>query len=737
MRITILGAALIVSNIALGQEADSLKNNKIEEVIINTYVKKESNFSNKMALKAIEDPQVYTSIHKGIFEQQLLFTVDDAFRNITGAQKMWSATSRAGDGGSYINLRGFVASNSIRNGLVAPITTTMDAVNVERIEILKGPSATLFGSNVTSYGGLINRITKMPHDTFAAQVSVSGGSYNYYRAHADINAPLSKVKKLLFRLNTAYTNQGNFQRTNAKNELFAITPTLSYKPNDKLEINAELELYENNAYPETGFFFYYPSAVLGFNNMKDAEKLGYDYKQSYIGEGLRTKARARNFFGQVSYAINANIKSSTHVSTSYSWSNGFSPYFYFAPQSAVTQNAADTQIGVVRADQSTVDSKKTYFQLQQNFNLDYDFGDMRNRTVVGFDYMRSKDDQLFIFTNFDWVPFSGANYASMNKESLSALYTTLQNTPDYDFAKNNSYPVNGNKDVYSAYLSNVFTPITSLNILAAVRYESNQYNGGNVGQVKADSYKQAAWTPKFGVVYQIAPDQLSVFGNYQNGFKVNGYYVSDKEGSINLSKPERANQYEVGFKTNLIKDRVNATVSYYNINVKNTLLNTGELTQTGQAVQNQAGALVSRGIEFEANAYLLKGFSVIAGFSYNDMKYTESDKDVLDKRPATASSPWLVNLNASYQFLDGKVKGLGIGLGGNYASDNKIVNSVSMGTFILPKYLVMNANVFYDATKFRIGFKVDNFTNQHYWNGYTTANAQPLANAVGSFTYKF
>jgi hypothetical protein len=54
-------------------------------------------------------------------------------------------------------------------------------------------------------------------------------------------------------------------------------------------------------------------------------------------------------------------------------------------------------------------------------------------------------------------------------------------------------------------------------------------------------------------------------------------------------------------------------------------------------------------------------------------------------------------------------------------SDNKIVNT-AQGSFILPKYFVMNANAYYDTKKFRIGVKVDNFTNEHYWIGYTTAN---------------
>ncbi|WP_228448428.1 MULTISPECIES: TonB-dependent siderophore receptor [unclassified Chryseobacterium] len=708
---------------------DSLTTKSIDEVVINTYAKKDSDYSNKMPLKAIEDPQVYSSIGKGILENQLIFTVDEAFRNVAGAQKMWSATNRAGDGGIFLNLRGFVAGNSIRNGMVAPITTSMDAINIERIEILKGPSATLFGSNVTSYGGVVNRITKKPYETFGGAVSLAGGSYNYYRVQADVNAPVTNDKKLLFRLNTAYTNQGTFQKTNAKNSFYAFTPSLTYRPSENLEINAELEMFETNAYAEPAFFFYSSSAALGADNMNKMKDLGYDYKQTYAGDGLKTTAKARNFFGQVNYKINDYIKSSTNVSTSYSYSDGFNPYYYFSPNPA-----NPSEIGVSRADQSTKDSKRTYFQLQQNFNADFKIGNVRNRTVAGFDYMRMNDNQFFMFTDFDWVPFNAASYADMNGEALAAKYKSLQSDPNFD--RNNTYISTGKKDVYSGYISNVITPVAGLNILTSLRYESVDFKGGQTGQNQTQAYTQGAWSPKLGIVYQIIQDKVSVFGNYQNSFTSNGYYISDADSNVTLSDPERANQFEGGFKASLIKGRVSTTLSYYNIKVKNTLLNVGYTAQ-GRAIQRQAGSLTSQGVELEANAYLIKGFSVIAGVSYNDMKYTEADDTVMGRRPATASSPWLVNFNASYQFLDGNLKGLGFGVGGNYASDNKIVNSTTMGTFILPKYLVMNANVFYDTPKFRIGVKVDNFTNEYYWNGYTTANAQPLANVVGSFTYKF
>lgn len=740
----LISASLLATVFAFAQEKkDSTNSKNIEEVIISSVLKKDSEYTNKMPLKAIENPQLFSTVDKIFFENQMIYTVDDAYRNVTGIQKMWSATNRAGDGGAYIALRGFVSNNSLRNGLVAPVTTSIDAVNVEKLEVLKGPSATLYGSNVTSYGGAVNRVTKKPYDKFGGNISLTGGSYNYYRAQADVNAPLTKDNKLLFRLNTAYTNSGTFQKTDAKNTYFAFTPSLLYKVNDKLDISLEYEMFDTRATPEQSFFYLSKdpgfTPGLGVNNAKDLEKLGLDYKQSYFGDGMYTNSKVKNLFGQINYKINDNIRSSTNVSSAYTFSDGYNPYF------TAYVNPADNVLMVGRADQATRDSKKTYFQVQQNFNFDYKFGNnMRNRTVVGFDYMKIKNDQHFVTLSlpatqgfFDFVPATGYDYAGTFNGSI--LDNAYKNTP------NAFYDVIDKQDTYSGYIANVFTPILGLNIMAAARYESNNFKGGILYGSPVEAYTQSAFSPKFGIVYEIIKDKFSVFGNYQNSFSSKGYYATDLVGTPALSAPERANQFEGGFKGSIFKGRVNATLSYYNINVKNSLVATGLYTPNFQSIQTQAGELLSKGVELEVNAYLVKGLSLVGGVSYNDSEYLESDPTTKGRRPGTAGSPWLASLYASYQILDGSLKGLGFGIGGNYANDHREINNniVQNGVvtgesiFILPKYLVLNASAFYDTKKYRIGVKVDNFTNQHYWVGFTTANPQQLINALGSFTYKF
>jgi len=158
---------------------------------------------------------------------------------------MWTATSRAGDGGSYVILRGFPSNNSMRNGLVGPVTTSIDAINIDKIEVLKGPSGTLYGSNVASYGGLVNRITKKPYSEFGGNITAMGGSFNTYRMEADLNTPVTNDKKLLFRVNTAYTNEGTYQKTDAKNSYFAFAPSLTYNATDRLQFNVDSQPSES------------------------------------------------------------------------------------------------------------------------------------------------------------------------------------------------------------------------------------------------------------------------------------------------------------------------------------------------------------------------------------------------------------------------------------------------------------------------------------------------------------
>ena len=706
--------------------------NQLNEVNINQgvnkYIAKKSEFISKMPLNNLENPQVYTTITKETMADQLVFSVDDAARNATGVQKMWESTSRGGDGGAYYASRGFIVQAKLRNGIAGNVTGRNDAANLENVEFIKGPSATLFGSTLTSYGGLINRITKKPFEGMGGAVSFSTGSYDFNRVSTDFNFPVDKDNHIYARLNTSYNYKGSFQE-NVYDKGFFIAPSLSYKVNDKLDFVFDAEIANGTSTLKPFVFFYFPVKDLGFDR---ADQSGIAYDKSFTADAMKQKYNSSNFFGQANYKFNENWSSHTSFSSNYSFSNGRGTYLFLVPNNYPPLDNPTAAPGadlISRADQSTDNSKVFTYEVQQNFNGTFNLGSVKNRMVLGLDYLRQNSDQLFYsidtfdLTNKDG---SGANYNNFTEHNLAAFYAALPSVP--------KYPYNFKTNTYSAYVSDVINLTDRLIALAALRVDrfDNKGNSDRAGSAPKGAYKQTVFSPKFGLVFQPIKDQLSLFANYQNGFNnLNGI---DYQG--NAFKPEQANQIEGGVKTNLFNGKLTGSVSYYYIKVKDIVRGyNGDPSNPNAQIQD--GNKISKGIEAEIIANPVNGLNIIAGFAYNDNHLENASPDVEGRRDAYSAAPYSANLWISYKFNAGSLKGFGLGAGGNYASDNKIVNSVSQGVFILPAYEVFNASVFYDHHRFRLGVKADNFTNQKYWTGYSTMNPQDLRTFTGSVTYKF
>jgi len=708
---------------------------QLQEVVVtggtNRLARPSSDDLAKMPLKNTENPQAYTTITKDLLADQLVQSVDDGLRNATGVQKMWDATGRSGDGGGYYNARGFILQSRLRNGVAGNVTSKIDAANLENIEVLKGPSATLFGSTLGSYGGLINRVTKKPYDRPGGEVNFTGGNLGYTRIGADINTPLNSDRTTLLRVNTAYTNEGSWQ-DNGFNKGFVFAPSLIYKVGDRLSFLFDAEIYRGRNLVPPIFFFPYGQTIaqLGVGR---ADKLPLDYRRSYFSDDLSQQSANTNFFAQMHYRFTDNWSTQTNVTITNSYSDGPGPYFYLLANSAVTGNSGDIGADFIsRNDQFTANSRDRMLEIQQNINGDFQIGSLRNRIVAGLDYFNHTPNQLFSGGAYDTIASHGdiPAYRDFNRIDLQKRYATK----GVDFY----YPVTNITNTYSAYVSDVLNLTDNLLVMAALRLDHFVNNGSYDVKTATTSgaYHQTALSPKFGIVYQPLRDQLSLFANYQNGFT--NETGADYKGQA--FRPEKAWQSEAGVKVHLFNQHLTGTLSVYDIRVSNIIrayTPTAPDSSLPAFPQVQDGTQRSRGVEAEVIANPFTGFNLVAGFSYNDSKYDRTDKDVEGRRPSTAASPYTANWWLSYKIPNGSLKGLGLGFGGNYASDNKVINSISQGVFILPAYTVLSASLFYDYAKFRLTVKADNLTDQHYWIGYTTVNPQALRSVKAGIAFKF
>src|SRR5690606_3245937 len=156
---------------------------RLDEIVVSgSRLGSESPFVSRMPLKNIGNPQVYASVASDPLKGQAVTNFDAALKNVPGVHKLWESTGRAsGDGSAYYALRGFEAQATMVNGLPGLTMGSLDPANIDRIEVIKGPSGTLFGSSLISYGGLINTVTKKPYSGFGGELGYTAGSFGLNR----------------------------------------------------------------------------------------------------------------------------------------------------------------------------------------------------------------------------------------------------------------------------------------------------------------------------------------------------------------------------------------------------------------------------------------------------------------------------------------------------------------------------------------------------------------------------
>ncbi|RZK73042.1 MAG: TonB-dependent siderophore receptor, partial [Pedobacter sp.] len=556
--VTVSAGSTTQINFMLNENSSTLN-----EVNISTRKARNSTIVAKMPLADIENPQVYNSVSAELIKTQGIVNYDDAMRNIPGISRTWESTGRAGDGGAYFALRGFDAQPVLTNGLPGLTNGNLDVANVEEIQVIKGPSATLFGSNLTSFGGLINRVTKKPYEVFGLEVAHTVGNYDLNRTSVDLNTPLDKNNDVLFRFNSAYNYEGSFQNY-GKSRSFAAAPTLSVKVNDKLSLLFEAELFYSRNSAKPFFFFYSTPKQLGLSN---ANQLNIDYKQAYSNDNITQFSRSTNYFAQANYKISDHFTSQTIFSSSNSFSNGASPYYYLVTDAVALNDP--TAVGnnyILRYDQSTSNSKLNATEVQQNFNGDFNIGSMRNRFVVGLDYQHQNSRQVYFGNFYGAAPINSAtfDYGAFNKQVVDA--TNAANP----LTSANTFPYIFKTNTYSAYVSDVINLTEELIASAGVRVDHYENKGSfNLDGVETSKpFSQTAFAPKFGLIFQPIKDQLSLFANVQGGFVNPGVYTN-ADNTPTVAKLQQATQIEGGVKMAMFDGKLNGTISYYNIDLTN------------------------------------------------------------------------------------------------------------------------------------------------------------------------
>ncbi|MGK4568382.1 TonB-dependent siderophore receptor [Flavobacterium sp. 3HN19-14] len=370
------------------------------------------------------------------------------------------------------------------------------------------------------------------------------------------------------------------------------------------------------------------------------DEFGYNNKRSYTSNQLTLKTPSFNLQGQMFYKLSDQWTSQTVLSRSSSRTEGYYSYLYEGTQYYPISE------GVVLGRYMNYQNSSTLAtDIQQNFNGDFKIGKIRNRVVAGLDYfnrnvtdngsgyvgngliyignasLQEVNENLYGITDPDLYIRNGDN-GNLTKAATDALLASAS-------ISNSS----ARQAVYSAYVSDVINFTPALSAMLSIRADRFM----NYGDVSDDVEEgQTTFSPKFGLVYQPVLDKVSLFANYMDGF-TNIAPTTDVnlDGSRTPRNfgPDHAKQFEIGTKLNLLNDKLYASLSYYNIEVKDQVYTLyGATTQ----LSFDDGAQKNRGFEAEIVANPIKGLNLTAGYSFSDSKLIAGDTDFIGHRPESA-----------------------------------------------------------------------------------------------------
>ncbi|MBP4137100.1 TonB-dependent receptor [Flavobacterium geliluteum] len=669
-----------------------VSNKELNEVVISSrksIVSKKTDYVARMPLKNLENPQVYSVVHKELLQEQMAVEIGSAVRNSPGVVPL-----NYPSGGFAAIFRGFTVGINSRNGMeTLSGRSSVGIANLERIEILKGPSGTLFGSSASSFGGVVNLVTKKPFEATSSEIAYTGGSFGLNRLTADINTPLTKDKKVLFRLNVAVNKEKSFLDYGFNNTL-AVTPSITYKATDRLTFNIDAELFNVNSTKPL-----YPT-VTAASGITNPSEFKIDYKKSLVHEDADAKSSASKAFVQAEYQISDHWKSTTlysFVSENVDYSYQVTPTW----TSPTTATIRATVFGPISSN---------YTNIQENINGEFNTGFLKHKLLTGINYRYYSD--TFSSTPTPTAPFRTidvtTNFVPVRKNDIDAVALApviRAGREEYTF---------------SAYASDVISFADRLSVMLSLRVDN--FDRKESGTTPA--YNQTSLSPKLGLVYQVVKDQVSLFGNYMNGFQ-NLAPVNQPDGAQLILDPLYANQFEGGIKVEAFNKKVSTTISYYNITNDNAVMRFTDLTY------QQGGKQVSKGFDFELIANPIAGLDIIAGYAYNDNRIVKSATASLEGKKAADAPENVWNIWASYKFQN-SLKGFGIGFGANYVDDTFMATT---NTFYIPSYTIFNQTLFYEQPTWRVGLKLNNITNEKYWS--TWGAAQAPANFLVNLTFKF
>lgn len=668
-----------------GDVTSILENSVFQASPATGYLAEDSTTGSIIAVPDLSLPASVDVITRPTIDDQQILNVEDMLRNVAGAVQ-------TGDEGQFSDgffLRGMAVrpTDYRKNGFFDPTYTPRDFANINRVEILKGPASTLYGSGNPS--GTVNVITDKPMNCTFTNFDFQPGSFGQNRYQLDTNGLANQSGTVLYRFNAAYEDADSYRDFGyLERQIFA--PAVSWMPSDCTIITWEAEYVENDRRSDLGF-----PAVNGDPLFLPSSR--------FVGEPSTDFAHNRDF--------------RTSIVLQHDFCNGWALWAGAQTLSyELPQVSTGALLGVggpffVR-EQGRIEDEAESSSLIVNLTNDTCIAGMRHRTLFGTEQIYF--DESSSFSRSALVDFSGPPTPAIfdvtnpvyNNPAVFPVPFFAGATPVFRYARS------------GFYMQDMIDVNEHWTLLGGVRFDTINFEAerslttppfGVLPQVN-QTFDNVA--PRAGIVYHAIPDQLSLYANYSQSFTPpTGEALLFATPGVALLK-ETGEAFEVGTKVRLW-DPLILHVAGFHVTRNNTPFL--DPNAVNFPFFYQVGEQRSQGAEVELIGQVTDRLSVIGNYAYVDTKltdplfptvfYGQRQRNV----PLNSASLW-----GRYNLIDDCCHTLGVGTGLVWVGER---TADLAATLDLPAYTRLDAGVFYNRNCWEATCYFENVTDIDYATG--------------------
>lgn len=665
-----------VASPALAQQPEgpvtSLGNIDVYGHRIDGYRASSTTTATKTGTALIDTPQAVSIVTRDQINDQALISMNDVVRYVPGAAYAQGEGNR-----DTIVLRGISnTADFFTDGVRDDTQYYRDFYNVERVEVLKGPNAMIFGRGGS--GGLINRVTRQAGWDVKNQVRLEAGSDSFYRGTGDYNHVVNDG--LAVRLTGLYENSESY-RNGVEFEKFGLNPTATLRLGDGTTFQIGYEHFEDRRVADRGV----PAASSGTRANPSKPLEGYTH--TFFGDPTRsptdTDVDAFSALVEHRFSNSLTLRNRTRIAD-------YDKFYQNVFPGAV--NAAAQTVAISGYNNAT--QRQNVFN-QTDLIYKTRTGSIKHTLLAGLEFGRQETENLRQTAYFAGGVTS--INAPLSNTTVDVPITWVQSATD---ASNK-----GTAKIAAAYVQDQIELTSQLQLILGVRFDSFKVETLNRRTNVTFNTTDDLWSPRAGLVFKPV-ENLAFYGSYTKTYLPrSGEQLASLSPTNAALDPEEFDNYEIGVKWDVLP-ALSLTAAAYQLDRSNVVVP----DPASPAVSILVDGQTSKGIEIGAAGQITPQWSIVGAYTHIEAEITKAQSaTVLAGNRLANVAEDSASLWNRYEFTPKFGAGLGVVYQGERfaASDN---------TQVLPGFTRVDAALFYDINdSLGVQLNVENLFDVDYF----------------------